>query len=126
MKMNINDVIIKPIITEKSSALLSNNVYTLEVNPKANKTDVKSAIETIFSKSEAKVSKVNIVKVKKKFKRLGRYDGFTKGYKKAIVTLSKGSIPIYGNEGVVNNETEKKALKIIDTDKILAEAEKES
>ncbi len=126
MKMNINDVIIKPIITEKSSTLLMNNVYTLEVDPRATKTDVKSAIEVIFAKSEAKVSKVNIIKVKQKAKRMGRYEGFTKGYKKAIVTLSKGSIPIYGDEGVVNNEAEKKALKIIDTDKIMEEAEREA
>ncbi len=125
MKMNINDVIIKPIITEKSSQALMSNVYTLEVDSRATKTDVKAAIETIFSKSEAKVSKVNIIKVKQKAKRMGKYEGFTKGYKKAIVTLSAGSIPIYGDEGVVNNETEKKALQIIDTDKIMAEAEKE-
>lgn len=126
MKMNINDVIIKPIITEKSSAALYSNVYTFEVDVRATKTDVKEAIETIFSKSEAKVSKVNIIRVKQKAKRMGRYEGFTKGYKKAIVTLSAGSVPIYGNEGVVNNETEKKALQIIDTDKIMAEAEKEA
>ncbi len=126
MKMNINDVIIKPIITEKSSLALYSNVYTFEVDQRATRTDVKKAIETIFAKSEAKVSKVNIIKVKQKAKRMGRYEGFTKGYKKAIVTLSKGSVPIYGNEGVVNNESEKKALQIIDTDKIMAEAEKEA
>ncbi len=126
MKMNINDVIIKPIITEKSSEALYRNVYTLEVDSRATKTDVKKAIEVIFAKSEAKVSKVNIIKVKQKAKRMGKYEGFTKGYKKAIVTLSQGSIPIYGDEGVVNNETEKKALQIIDTDKIMAEAEKEA
>ncbi len=124
--MNINDVIIKPIITEKSSLALYSNVYTFEVDQRATRTDVKTAIETIFAKSEAKVSKVNIIKVKQKAKRMGRYEGFTKGYKKAIVTLSKGSVPIYGNEGVVNNESEKKALQIIDTDKIMAEAEKEA
>ncbi len=126
MKMNINDVIIKPIITEKSSEALYSNVYTFEVDVRATKTDVKKAIETIFAKSEAKVSKVNVIRVKQKAKRMGRYEGFVKGYKKAIVTLSQGSIPIYGNEGVVNNETEKKALQIIDTDKIMAEAEKDA
>lgn len=124
--MNINDVIIKPIITEKSSAAMYNNVYTLEVDVRATKTDVKKAIEVIFAKSGAKVSKVNIQRVKQKAKKMGRYEGFTKGYKKAIITLSQGSIPIYGDEGVVNNETEKKALQIIDTDKIMAEAEKEA
>ncbi len=126
MKMNINDVIIKPIITEKSSAAMYNNVYTLEVDVRATKTDVKKAIEVIFAKSGAKVSKVNIQRVKQKAKKMGRYEGFAKGYKKAIITLSQGSIPIYGDEGVVNNEAEKKALQIIDTDKIMAEAEKEA
>ncbi len=126
MKMNINDVIIKPIISEKAQVGLINNVYTLEVDPRATKTDVKTAVETIFAKSEAKVAKVNIIKVKQKAKRLGRFEGFTKGYKKAIVTLSMGSIPIFGDEGVVNNEAEKKALQIIDTDKIMEQAEKEA
>ena len=127
MKMNINDVIKKPIITEKSSSLLMNNVYTLEIDPRATKTDVKAAVELIFEKSGAKVSKVNMLKVKPKPKRMGKYEGYTKGYKKAIITLSQGSIPVYGADGaVVNNEEEKKALKIIDTDKIMAQAEKES
>ncbi|NQX83091.1 MAG: 50S ribosomal protein L23 [Mycoplasmataceae bacterium] len=124
--MNVNDVIKKPIITEKSSDLLSKNVYTLEVDSRASKIDVKIAIETIFSKSGAKVSKVNIMKVKQKSKRLGKYDGFKKGYKKAMITLSEGSIPVYGAEGVVNNEAKsKKSIKIIDTDKIMKEAEGE-
>ncbi len=77
--MNINDIIIKPIITEKSSVVLEQNVYTFEVNPKATKTDVKRAIEYIFEKSNAKVAKVNIIKVKRKSKRLGRYEGYKKG-----------------------------------------------
>ena len=128
MKMNINDVIIKPIITEKTSNPLLSNVYTLEVDKRATKTDVKEAIEVIFEKSGAKVSKVNIIRVKQKTKKLGKYEGYTKGYKKAIVTLSAGSIPVYGAEGVVNNEADKpkKTFNVIDTDKIMAEAEKES
>jgi len=122
--MNINDIIVKPIITEKSSNQLMSNVYTFEVNPNATRTDVKRAIELIFAKSEAKVGKVNIIKVRRKSKALGKYRGFTKGYKKAIVTLTQGSIPIYGSEGVENNE--KKAIKVIDTDKIMEEASKEA
>ena len=124
--MNINDVIIKPIVTEKTSNHLMFNVYTFEVNQNADRTDVKKAIELIFSKSGAKVSKVNIIKVKRKAKRMGKYDGFKKGYKKAIVTLLEGSIPIYGADGVENNELNKKpkkTLKIIDTDKIMKDAE---
>ncbi len=128
MKVNINDVIIKPIITEKTSNLLYSNVYTLEVNPRSTKTDVRLAVETIFSKSGAKVSKVNMIKVKQKSKRLGKYEGFTKGYKKAIITLKEGSIPIYGSDSVVNNEAEKpkKTIKVINTDKIMEEAAQEN
>lgn len=122
MKVNINDVIIKPIITEKSSKLLNNNVYTLEINPKATKTDVRKAIEYIFSKSNAKVGKVNMLKIKRKKAKIGKYEGHKKGYKKAIVTLIEGSIPIYGAEGV-EKQKPKKTLKIIDTEKVLKQAE---
>ncbi len=125
--MNINDIVIKPIITEKSSLLLERNVYTFEVHPRATKTDVKKAIEVIFSKSNAKVLKVNIIKVDRKFKRLGRYQGYKKSYKKALVYLSAGSIPIYGSDVVENTSKKpKKIPKIINTDKILEQAEKES
>ncbi len=120
--MNINDIIVKPIITEKSTTLLENNVYTFEVNPKATKIDVKRAIETIFAKSNVKIEKINIIKVKQKAKRLGRFEGYKKGYKKAIVTLSSGSIPIYGSKGV-ENTSKKKPLNIIDTNKIMNETE---
>lgn len=124
--ININDVIKKPIITEKSSSLLNKNVYTLEIDPRSDKTDVKRAVESIFEKSGAKVAKVNMIKVKQKAKKLGKYQGFVKGYKKAMVTLSEGTIPIYGAEGVVNNEIQKpkKTMKIIDTDKIMEETAK--
>ncbi len=120
--MNINDIIVKPIVTEKSAILLENNVYTFEVNPKATKTDIRRAIETIFAKSNVKVSKINIIKVKQKAKRLGRFEGYKKGYKKAIVTLSSGSIPIYGSKGI-ENTNKKKPLNIIDTKKIMNESE---
>jgi len=121
--MNINDILKKPVITEKSASQLQSNVYTFVVDKNATKTDVKRAIETIFAASNAKVSKVNIQNYAKKAKRLGRYAGFKAGFKKAIVTLSEGSIPIYGSEGVEDTSNEKKAAKIIDTDKIMAEAE---
>ena len=127
MKMNINDIIIKPIITEKSSDLMSQNKYTLEVHPNATKTDVKKAVEVIFKQSNAKVEKINLIKVKRKPKKMGKYEGFKKGYKKVIVKLSAGTIPIYGAGGVENTSKKpKKTLKIIDTDKIMKEAEKEA
>lgn len=120
--MNINDIIIKPEITEKSSmiAQLSGNKYVLVVNKKATKTDIRNAVETIFKKSNAKVSKVNIINVDKKPKNLGRYKGFKASYKKAIVTLKDGMIPIYKEQEVVEDVTKrKKQIKIIDTEKIL-------
>ncbi|BDV03648.1 MAG: hypothetical protein HPPSJP_3690 [Candidatus Hepatoplasma scabrum] len=127
-KLNINDVIIKPIITEKNSRLTADhNTYILEVHPNATREDVKRAVEYIFAKSDAKVKKVNIAKVKAKAKKMGRYEGFKKSYKKAYVILSAGAIPIYGAEGVEKDkkESNKKGLKIINTEKLMKEAEKD-
>lgn len=129
MKMNINDILIRPIVTEKSNDKLLSNVYTFEVHPKSTKTEVKKAVEFIFARSNAKVKKVNILKVSKKPKRMGKYEGFSKGYKKAMVFLAEGSIPIYGAEGVEKQQKDtkkKKGLKIIDTDKIMEQAAKEN
>ena len=86
---NYRDVIKAPIITEKSATLSENgNVITLSVDPKANKTQIKQAVEKIF---DVKVEKVNTVNVKPKTKRVGRYTGLTNRKKKAIVTLKEGS-----------------------------------
>ena len=86
---NYRDVIKAPIITEKSATLSENgNVITLSVDPKANKTQIKQAVEKIF---DVKVEKVNTVNVKPKTKRVGRYAGLTNRKKKAIVTLKEGS-----------------------------------
>ena len=86
---NYRDVIKAPIITEKSATLSENgNVITLSVDPKANKTQIKQAVEKIFN---VKVEKVNTVNVKPKTKRVGRYTGLTNRKKKAIVTLKEGS-----------------------------------
>lgn len=123
--MNINDILIEPIITEKSSSKMSENVYTFKVHPKATKPEIKKAVESIFAKSEAKVSSVNIIKMKRKFKRMGKYEGYKSGYKKALVKLSKGSIPIYGSQGIENlAKTDKKSLNVINTEKIMEEVSK--
>ena len=118
MKMNINDVINKPIITEKSSKHLSNNVYTFEVDRRATKTDIKKAVEVIFANSNAKVKKVNIQVIKPKKAKLGKFVGTKKGYKKAMVFLKNGTIPIYGSQGIESNEKKKSKLNIINTDKL--------
>lgn len=81
------DVIIKPVVTEKSMDLLADNKYTFIVDKKANKTEIKNAIENIF---EVKVDRVNTLNLKSKPKRLGRFEGRTPSRKKAIVTLKPG------------------------------------
>ena len=85
---NYRDIIKAPIITEKSSTLASNNVITFSVDIKANKTQIKQAVESIFN---VKVESVNTVNVKPKKKRVGRYTGKTNKVKKAIVKLKEGS-----------------------------------
>ena len=84
---NARDIIIRPIITEKSMNGIAQNQYTFEVNPKANKTQIKQAIKEIF---KVDVAKVNTIRVPGKLKRRGIYVGRTSEWKKAIVTLKPG------------------------------------
>ena len=88
MRSNYRDIIKAPIITEKSSDLAKNNVIVFSVDVKANKTQIKQAIEKVFN---VKVDSVNTINVKPKKKRVGRYTGKTVKVKKAIVKLSEGS-----------------------------------
>lgn len=82
--MRPEEIIIAPIITEKSNDGLNEGKYTFEVNPKATKIDIKNAVEKLF---EVKVLKVNTMNVSGKQKRMGRYVGKTSDWKKAIVTI---------------------------------------
>ena len=82
------NVIIAPVITEKSESLKANNVYVFKVNKKANKTQIKNEIEKQFG---VKVLNVNTVNVIQKKRRVGRYTGTTSPYKKAMVKLKEGS-----------------------------------
>ena len=86
------DVIVRPLITEKSMDGVANKCYTFEVAKEATKADVATAVETMFKKT--KVVKVNIINMKKKPKRYGVHRGFSSEWKKAIVTLSEDSAPI--------------------------------
>ena len=86
--MEYRDIIKAPIVTEKSSDLANDNVITFSVDPRANKTQIKQAVEKIF---DVKVDSVNTVNVKPKTKRVGRYAGKTNKVKKAIVKLKEGS-----------------------------------
>ena len=71
--MNLLDVIKRPVITEKSMNAMEENKYTFEVDTRANKTLVKQAVEAAF---DVKVKDVNIVNVRPKFKRMGKYAGY--------------------------------------------------
>lgn len=83
-----SDIILAPVITEKSMYERQNGVYTFKVVKTATKTDIKKAIEEAFGVS---VVKVNTLNTKPKSRRVGKYRGTTKTYKKAIVTLAEGS-----------------------------------
>lgn len=85
------DIIIAPVVSEKSYGLLDNGKYTFEVHPDANKTQVKIAIEKIF---EVKVTSVNTINRKGKRKRTRNGYGQRRSVKRAIVTLSADSKPI--------------------------------
>lgn len=83
-----SDIIIAPVITEKSMAERQNNVYTFKVIKSATKDEIKFAVEEAFKVS---VKNVNTLNTKSKRRRVGKYTGKTKTYKKAIVTLAEGS-----------------------------------
>jgi large subunit ribosomal protein L23 len=82
------DIIKRPVITEQSADLMGEKKYTFEVNPKANKTEIKNAVEEIFGVT---VDAVNTMNLKGKFKRMGRHGGYRSDRKKAIVKLSEDS-----------------------------------
>ena len=86
--MEARDVIISPILTEKSYQDIANKKYVFRVAKAANKTEIKLAVESIF---EVSVESVNTVNCRGKKKRMGRYEGYTPAYKKAIVQLKEDS-----------------------------------
>lgn len=91
------DVIIKPVISEMSMDDAAAKKYTFKVDPRANKTQVKMAVEEIFG---VEVKKVNIMNVQGKVKRMGRFVGKTSASKKAIVTLTENSKEIEFFQGL--------------------------
>ena len=86
--MFAEDIIIKPVLTEKGYDGIASKTYTFIVRKDANKTQIKLAVEEIFG---VEVKKVNIMNVVGKEKRMGRYVGMTAATKKAIVTLTEKS-----------------------------------
>ena len=91
------DVILKPVVTEKSMAGMSENKYTFLVHTDANKTMIKEAVERMFE--GAKVKKVNTMNLDGKTKRRGRIEGQTAKTKKAVVQLTEDSkdIELFGS-----------------------------
>ncbi|MFZ5942531.1 MAG: 50S ribosomal protein L23 [Bacillota bacterium] len=84
---NPRDIIVKPLVSEKSVAGMEHNKYYFKVDLKANKIDIKNAVEEIF---KVKVLEVRTMIVKGKIKRMGRFQGKRPDWKKAIVTLKDG------------------------------------
>lgn len=82
------DIILEPVVTEKSTSLMEQNKYVFRVERKANKSEIKKAIETLF---KVKVLDVNTMTVSGKLKRVGRHTGYRSDWKKAIVRLAEGS-----------------------------------
>ncbi|GIP45897.1 50S ribosomal protein L23 [Paenibacillus sp. J45TS6] len=85
---NPRDIIKRPVITERTADMMADLKYVFEVDIRANKTEIKAAVEEIFN---VKVKNVNTLRVPGKLKRYGRYSGYTPEWKKAFVTLAPDS-----------------------------------
>ncbi|MEE3450009.1 MAG: 50S ribosomal protein L23 [Acutalibacteraceae bacterium] len=96
--MAAQDIIIRPIITEKSMIGATEKKYTFEVAKKANKIEIAKAVEEIFG---VKVAKVNTLNVRGRLRRQGRHQGYTRAWKKAYVTLTQDSKNIEFFEGMM-------------------------
>ena len=94
-----SEVIIAPVITEKSMAGIADKKYTFKVAKNAGKVEIANAIEEVFS--GVKVDKVNTISVRGQERRRGRYSGYTASWKKAVVTLKKDSKPIEFFDGLI-------------------------
>ena len=93
----VEDIIIKPIITEASMDMLAAKKYVFKVQSNATKADVAAAVEAMF---KVKVAAVNTINMKKKPKRMGVHAGYTSEWKKAIVTLTADSKTIEFFDGM--------------------------
>lgn len=96
--MTAQDIIIRPIITERSMEGIAMKKYTFEVCKEANKVEIAKAVEELF---DVKVSKVNTMNVRGHLRRQGRTQGYTPSWKKAIVSLTENSKTIEFFEGMM-------------------------
>lgn len=96
--MDHTQVLLAPVVSEKSYALIEEHKYSFKVHPDAHKTQIRQAVEELF---DVKVVRVNIVKVQAKPKRRGLHRGTKPGWKKAVVQVREGdSIEIFGGAQV--------------------------
>lgn len=96
--MTAREIILKPVISEKSMHAIADKKYTFRVDKRAGKIEIAKAIEEIF---KVKVIKVNTMRVRGRLRRQGRSQGYTPSWKKAIVTLSSDSKEIEFFNGIV-------------------------
>lgn len=89
--MDPRDLIKRPVVTERTTDLMEENKYVFEVDRRANKTEIRQAVEKIFG---VKVEKVNTLRTPAKRKRVGKHTGYTQERKKAVVKLTADSKPI--------------------------------
>ena len=95
--MDARDIIIAPVVTEKSVTLMADKKYTFKVDKNANKIQIANAVEKIFG---VKVAKVNTISMKGAKRRMGRFEGYRSDWKKAIVTLTADSKTIEFFDGM--------------------------
>ena len=93
-----HDIIVRPLITEKSLSATSEKRYSFEVLKTATKPEIAAAVEEVFG---VKVADVNTINMKKKPKRMGVHAGYKKAWKKAIVTLTEDSKTIEFFDGMI-------------------------
>lgn len=98
MVKTAQDIILKPVITEASMEDLRAGKYTFRVAKTANKIEIKDAVEEIFG---VKVASVNTMNIRGRYRRMGRNEGTTSAWKKAIVTLAEGSKTIAFFDGMI-------------------------
>ncbi|HCC03081.1 MAG TPA: 50S ribosomal protein L23 [Ruminococcaceae bacterium] len=96
--MTAHEIILRPIISEKSMKGIANKAYTFQVAPDATKIDIKHAVEELFG---VKVRKVNTLHVRGHLRRQGRSQGFTPSWKKATVSLTEDSKTIEFFDGML-------------------------
>ena len=96
--MFAEDIILKPVLTEKGYDGIADKKYTFIVKKSANKIEIRNAVEKLFG---VKVAEVNTLNCKGKLKRMGRNEGYTPAWKKAVVTLAEGSKTIEFFDGMI-------------------------